>query len=478
MRDTVTMTTAMSPSELIELTTRDAAERIARRELSPVEYLDALLAHIERLEPAIQAWQFLDADGARAEARTLEAEAARGALRGPMHGVPVGIKDVFHVKGMPTWANSNTLIGKGPESVDSTVARRFRESGAIILGKLHTCEFAGADTPPTRNPWNLKHTPGGSSSGSGAAVGARMVPAAIGTQTGGSNMRPAAYCGVDGIKGTYGRIGRYGLYTNSYSNDHPGVIARSVDDLAFVFAAVAGPDPMDDTTLPDIVIDPGRMEDAGPARIGLVRDFFLERSEPAMVTATEAAAAKLESAGAIVREVKLPPEWPLMQAAKALLAPERSTVMAARMAEQAHNFGPKNRVGLETGALIPATYYLQAQRIRRWMSTLLLDLFTDVEALLMPTAPGPAPEGIHSSGDASLLSPWSFVGYPGISIECGLAPSGLPMGIQFVGPPKSEETLFRASVWAERVLGRLPAPPIVREAHASGSRESGVGSRA
>lgn len=458
------MTTATPTAELIEMGVRDAAAQIAAGTLSPVEYLDALLAHIERLEPRIQAWQYLDIEGARAEAAVLEAEARAGTLRGPLHGVPVGMKDVFHVKGMPTWANSKTLAGTGPVDVDSTVAALYREAGAIILGKLHTCEFAGSDTPPSRNPWNLEHTPGGSSSGSGAAVGARMVPMAIGTQTGGSNMRPAAYCGVDGIKATYGRIGRYGLYTNSFSNDHPGIIARSVDDLALVFSVLAGPDPKDDTTLADVVGDPGRMEDAGPARVGLVRQFFLERCEPAMVAATEEAAQRLASAGADVREVALPPEWPLMQAAKALLAPERSVLQAARIAAQAANFGPKNRVGLEAGMLVPATYYLQAQRIRRWMTELMLTLFDDVDVLLMPTAPGPAPRGIHSSGDASLLSPWSFVGYPGISICCGLSPDVLPLGIQLVGPPRSEAMLFRASAWAERVLGRLPAPPIVREA--------------
>jgi Asp-tRNA(Asn)/Glu-tRNA(Gln) amidotransferase A subunit family amidase len=181
-----------------------------------------------------------------------------------------------------------------------------------------------------------------------------------------------------------------------------------------------------------------------------------------MVSATEAAAQRLAAAGGRVREVKLPPVWPLMAAAKALLASERSTVMAQRMAEQAENLGPKNRISLEVGTLVLATYYLQAQRIRRWMTSLLLDLFADVDVLLMPTAPGPAPHGIHTSGDPSLLSPWSFVGYPGISICRGLSPDGLPLGIQFVGPPRAEDALFHAAAWAERVLGRLPAPPLAR----------------
>jgi Asp-tRNA(Asn)/Glu-tRNA(Gln) amidotransferase A subunit family amidase len=314
--------------------------------------------------------------------------------------------------------------------------------------------------PPSRNPWNLAHTPGGSSSGSGAAVGARTVPAAIGTQTGGSNLRPAAYCGVSGFKGTYGRIGRMGCIPVSWSFDHPGVIARSIADCAAVFAACAGQDPADPTTLrePAPPAAPGTLP--RPPRLGLVRDFFFERSQPVMRDALEARAALLERAGAAIEEVHLPPEfWWHLGGHRLTMTPEAAVVHAKRYATRLDLMTPRQRAGIEAYSLVPATYYLQAQRVRRYLHERLRALFDGFDALIMPTAPGPAPEGIQSTGDASLLTPWTFIGYPAATVPAGLTPGGLPLGMQIVGPPSEDVRVLQVAQWCEDAGGVLPPPP-------------------
>lgn len=447
--------------DLCDLGVRDAADAIATRDLSPVTLLDALLKRIDEFDGEVRAWCYLDVDRARSQAASLTEEAAAGRLRGPLHGVPIGLKDVFHARGMPTLADSRAL-DPDPRQEDATVTARLRAAGAIILGKLHTAEFALADPPPTRNPWNLSHTPGGSSSGSGAAVAARMIPAALGTQTVGSTLRPAAYCGVAGLKPTYGRLSRFGLYAVSWTLDHPGIIARGVDDLALLYSVLAGPDPRDDTTLPDTPdVGTGELDDV-PPRIGLLRDFFMEKSEPVVQRAIDAAEARFRDAGAAVRVLPLPQGFELMApASRIIMQAELATVHARRYVERAERYGPRLRLAIETGTLISAGYYHQALRVRRMMRERLLDLFADVDVLLMPATPGPSPEGIASTGDATLLGPWSFVGYPALSINAGLSPEGLPVGLQLVAPPLAEERLFRAAAWCERIQARLPEPPLV-----------------
>lgn len=443
------------------LTARQAAKLIVAGQLSPVAYLESQLERIDAIDPQIKAWAFLDRDRALTEAKVLETEANAGHLRGPLHGVPIALKDVFDAEGMPTVANSRTTTA-APAAGDSIVARRFKAAGAIILGKAATVEFAGMGIPPeTRNPWGLGHTPGGSSSGSGALVGARMVPVAIGTQTGGSNLRPAAYNGVCGFKGSYGRIGRTGCIAVSYSLDHPGIIAQDVDDLALVFSVLAGRDAGDPTTLDAPVPPASPIALASPPRLGIVRDFFFERSEPQMCAAVEAAAAAYTAAGATVKDLELPPLFDVHAAAHRLvMAAESVVVHARRHGEQRDRMTPRHRDAFEVNSLVPATYYLQAQRVRRAMVSELAALLADVDALIMPTAPGPAPEGLGSTGDASLLSPWSFVGFPAASIPAGLAANGLPMGLQIVGPPLGDAAVLGVARWCQDVTGLLPAPPM------------------
>src|SRR5881628_1631402 len=282
---------------LHELGAVDAARAIREKVLSPVDLVEALLARIDLIDGRVQAWALVDRDGARAAARAMTDEAARGVLRGPLHGVPFGAKDIFYSAGLRTEAGSKVMAGFVPE-YDATSVARLKSAGAILFGKLHTTEFATTDPAPTRNPWNLACTPGGSSSGSAAAVAARMVPLALGTQTIGSNVRPASYCGLVGLKPTFGRIGTRGVMALSYTQDHVGLMARSVEDIALLLSLTAGHDSDDPSSarvpVPDYLTALTRRR---PPRVGLLREF-LERATPEVADVTAQAVKRLARAGA------------------------------------------------------------------------------------------------------------------------------------------------------------------------------------
>lgn len=435
--------TAARPT--IDLSLTELAAGIAATAVSSVAAVTQSLARIDARDAELQAWAYVDRDGALADAAACDAEAKAGQLRGPLHGVPVGIKDVVHVAGMPTLANSKTT-DPADRHPDAPVVAALRKAGAIILGKCATVEFAGAGDPPTtRNPWNTAHTPGGSSSGSGAAVGARMVPMAIGTQTGGSNLRPAAYCGIAGFKPTYGGLSRDGIYPLAWTLDHPGIIARSAVDLGTVYRAIAAKSPV-------------RQEPTGTLRVGLVREFFLEGSDADTVAAVESAAGLLASSGAKVGECKLPEIFAAHRAVhRLILSTEMATFHSARVATMPDRVVRKNRLAVESFRLLPAPFYIQAQRVRRLVRDAMAALFADFDILIMPTAPGPAPEGIASTGESTFLSPWSQVGFPAATVPCGLS-MGLPLGLQIVGPPGADGRVLAAAEHAESLLGQLTLP--------------------
>ena len=279
--------------DLAALGAVDAARHIRDRALSPVALVDALVARIKAVDPRLEAWVHLDEAGARATAATLAAEATAGTIRGPLHGVPVGVKDIFHVAGMPTRAGSGAFAHSVP-TADATSVARLRAAGAVVLGKTHTTEFAFRDPAPTRNPWNREHTPGGSSSGSAAAVAARMVPLALGSQTVGSVLRPAAYCGVVGVKPTHGLIPTDGVIPLAWSLDHVGVFARGVADAALLLGVLAAR-----------AIE---VQAVRAPRLALATEL-VDRAEPEVAAQLRAAAAAFARAGAIVTDVKLPPSF-------------------------------------------------------------------------------------------------------------------------------------------------------------------------
>ena len=436
-----------------ELGVTDSARLIHERQLSATELVESLLDRIELLDSKLQAWVTVDRDAALTTARTIDATAP--APHTPLSGVPIGLKDVILTKGLLTTASSKSLADFIPEK-DATVTTNLRESGSIVLGKLHTAEYALADPPPTRNAWNLEHTPGGSSSGSGAAVAAGMVPVALGTQTGGSTLRPAAYNGLVGLKPTYGLISCTGVLPVAWSFDTVGILARSVEDVAYVLDSIAAYDPADPASRSEreesyLLGDNGRLD--APLRIGLVRSFFFETSTPEVRAHTEEVAKSFERAGASVREVALPSSFDQIHACfRAIFNGEVAAAHKERFADRGALYGPKIAALIEQGLDEPAVTYIEALRERPSLANPLEAILDDVDVLLMPTTPAPAPADRSTTGDASFLSPWTFVGVPTISVPSGIAGDGLPLGVQLVGKRGRDFAMLQAAQWCADVL--------------------------
>jgi len=434
-----------------------AARAIREKVLSPVDLVEALLKRIDLIDGRVQAWALVDRDGARAAARAMTDEAARGVLRGPLHGVPFGAKDIFYSAGLRTEAGSKVMAGFVPE-YDATSVVRLKSAGAILLGKLHTTEFATTDPAPTRNPWNLACTPGGSSSGSAAAVAARMVPLALGTQTIGSNVRPASYCGLVGLKPTFGRISTRGVMPLTYTQDHVGLMARSVEDIALSLGVAAGHDRDDPsssrTPVPDYL---AAITHRRAPRIGVLRELY-EVATPEVAGITGQAVNRLALAGAIVEETKLPPSYRVVRAAAhMIMRADTASIHAERFALKADLYRPGIRSAIELGMLVPGDLYVRALRVRGQFRRELLPLLERYDALLTPTTTTPAPEGM-ATGDPQFQAPWSLSGLPSITVPCGLTPSGLPLGIQLVSGAFTEASLLATAAWCEDTLGRAAAP--------------------
>ena len=426
----------MAPDDLASLLAGRAATLIADRTLSPLDLLESCLARIAAREGEVHAWVRVDEAGARAVAREREAEARAGRLRGPLHGVPVGIKDIFHVAGMTTTCGAAPAFHVAATE-DAAAVARLRAAGAVILGKAHTTEFAYFEPGPTRNPWNVAHTPGGSSSGSAAAVAARMAPLALGTQTVGSVLRPAAYCGVVGFKGTHGLISTEGVVPLAWSLDHVGVFARAVADVALAAGVLAG--------------RPLAGAAPRPPRLALAPEL-VDRATPETAAAVRATAARLARAGATVEEVKLPGSFAGVHAAgRGVLEVEASAYHEDLYRAHAAAYRPRTRELIEGGLARPAVVYARAQRARLAFREEVMPLLAAHDALLSPTAPGPAPEGL-ATGDPWFCAPWSFAGVPACSLPSGMSAAGLPDAVQLVAAAERDAELLAVAGWCERVL--------------------------
>lgn len=446
-------------TKLFELSVTEAAAQIARRQLSPVALTTALLDRIDEVEPRLQAWETVDREGALAAAHQRERELSQtdGTI-GPLHGVPVGVKDIFFTAGLRTTAGFPPYADFVPAE-DAAAIAQLRKAGAIILGKTVTTQFAYADTPRTKNPWRPDRTPGGSSSGSGAAVAARMVPAALGSQTAGSVLRPAAYCGCVGLKPTFGRISRHGVFPLSWSLDHVGVLTRTVPDAALLFRSMAGFDPRDPDSasrpVPDPLL-PETLKNRSP-RLGLVLDF-LERAQPEVRSHLSGVAQSLRDEGAAVVELRLPVELPLILAVHhVIMQVEAATVHAKSLATHSGSYGPRLRSYVEIGQLIPGTAYVHARRLRQHLRKKVEALLEGFDCLLLPTASNVAPDP-ETTGDRSFQAPWSLFGFPSISLPTGLGDERLPFAAQLVAAPFCEDSLLQAAAWCESVIGPLPSP--------------------
>jgi Asp-tRNA(Asn)/Glu-tRNA(Gln) amidotransferase A subunit family amidase len=432
-----------STESLTDLGVGEAAARIRRGEVSALALVEACLARVDELDPALQAWAHVDGAGARVAARERDAEARAGRSRGPLHGVPVGIKDIFDAAGLPTTAGARAFAHTRPAQ-DATAVARLRAAGAVILGKTHTTQFAFRDPAPTRNPWNHAHTPGGSSSGSAAAVAARMVPCAIGSQTVGSILRPAAFCGVVGLKGPHGLVPVDGAVPLAWSFDHAGPFARSVADAALVLSVMA------DTALTPVAVE--------APRLAVGRELF-ERAEPELRRHLEGVVERLARAGARVSELTLPPAFAEIHAAgQVMVEVEAATYHQPAFAKHAADYGRGIREAIEIGLKRPAVEYVAANRTRLAFRAAMLPLLEAHDALLSPTAPGPAPAGLGWTGDASLCAPWSSTGVPSISLPTGLTDNGLPLALQLVQAPGGLARLLGVAAWCERVVAFTERP--------------------
>jgi aspartyl-tRNA(Asn)/glutamyl-tRNA(Gln) amidotransferase subunit A len=438
-----------------------AAEQIRQGRLSPLELLDRCLARIDRLEGRVRAWVLVDRDEARARAQRSAAELQRGQWRGPLHGVPLAIKDIFDVFDWPTAAGSR-LWKQSIARQDATAVRRLREAGAVLLGKTVTTQYASFDPPPTRNPWDPARTPGGSSSGSAAALACGMCLGALGSQTGGSITRPASYCGVAGLKPTFGRVGVRGVLPLAPSLDHVGPMARCVRDLAVLLQTIAGPDPDDPSAaaapVPDLTAALARPGE--PPRLGRLRGPFESRAEPAVNAMMDQVCAQLKRQGAQVVEVALPASFAEVEARhRSVMAVEAAAYHEPRLRRHPDDYDTCIRALLEEGLKCPAPEYRRCKEHQQRLTEEMADRLSDVEALLIPATAGPAPDAA-TTGDPVFNSPWSYTGLPAVSFPTARTAEGLPLAVQLIGPEWGEAGLLAAAHWCEQALGfEMPEVP-------------------
>ena len=433
--------------ELHWLTASEAARAFAAKTLSPVELMTALLERIDRLEPRIHAFIQLDGDAAMTMARNAEAEIAAGRIRGPLHGVPVGIKDIIDVAGLPTTAHSKILVGNIARA-DAVAVGKLRQAGAIVLGKLSTHEFAiGGPSfdlpfPPARNPWNTDHHPGGSSSGSGAGLAAGFFPLALGTDTGGSIRNPASANGIVGLKPTYGLVSRRGVFPLSFTLDHVGPMTRTVADNALLLDVIAGHDPADPGSAAGRQTNFGRLLDRGVRglRIGFVRHFH-ETDMPAHPDVTaglEDAARILQAEGALVETIRLPKLSEFAGINRIILCAEAWSIHAPWLRDRPGDYGALARRRLLPGAFMTAGEYVGAQRRRAQLIAAVNDRLRDYDVLMCASSMDPA-SNIHDFAETSRTyprqarTPFNVTGHPAIALCAGFSSGGLPLSVQFVG---------------------------------------------
>lgn len=472
-------------NDLHFLSVAEAAELIKSKKLSPVELTQAYLDRIATLDADLNAYIAVLKDPATAEAKRAEEEIGRGEYKGPLHGIPIAVKDLINVAGVPTTGGSKFLTDNVPQE-DAPCITNLRKAGAVILAKTHLHELAYGPTGinvhygTPKNPWDRERVPGGSSSGSGVAVAAGMCAAALGSDTGGSIRIPASLCGIAGIKPTYGRVSRRGALPLAWSLDHVGPMSRAVEDCALVLQALAGHDPLDpgSAQVPVPNYTAGIRQGVSGLRIGLIRDYFFENIDPEVAQAVDVAAGVLEGLGAKTEEVS----FPLAHQASLINAPiiqsEALAYHLPTLRTRWNDYSPQVRLRLLGGLGATGTMYANAQRARAVMVRRALELFDRVDVLLTPTEPVVAPRideasrpdatvtaGGRSDGVVNALTRFSrlfnLTGFPAISVPCGFSLAGMPIGLQLAGKPWDEATVLRAAYAYEQATDwhqRRPVP--------------------
>jgi aspartyl-tRNA(Asn)/glutamyl-tRNA(Gln) amidotransferase subunit A len=463
-------------SDLAFLGLADAAELIRGKKLSPVDYVKALLARIDRFDKEYNAFIRPTPELALAAARAAEAEIAAGRWRGPFHGMPYALKDIIDVAGLPTTAHSK-ILADTVAAADAPVTARLTAAGGVLLGKLATHEFAiGGPSfdlpwPPARNPWNREYFPGGSSSGSGVGLAAGFFPAALGSDTGGSIRNPASQCGITGMKPTYGRVSRRGVVPLAFSLDHIGPMTRGVRDNALMLQAIAGHDPADpasaDEPVPDFSAALG--QGVKGLKIGVIRHFYTSDLEghPEMIAAIDAAVALLAGQSAEVREITLPPLQDFSACGQVILAAEAYAVHEAWLKQRPQDYGARGRERLLAGAGLSAADYLQASRWRLKLRDAAAAAFRDIDVAITASSHDPAcriddNEALAATYSRQARIPFNVTGQPALVIPAGFSKAGLPLSLQIVGHPFAEATVYRvaaayeaATRWPDRHPGGL-----------------------
>jgi len=449
----------------------EAARRLRAREVSAAELLEECLERIAALNPALCAFITVTEESARASARQADRELARGLDRGPLHGIPVAVKDVFLTRGVRTTAGSPLFADYIPDH-DAAAVERMVQAGAVLVGKTNMHELAYGITSANphfgvvRNPHDPARIPGGSSGGSAAAVASGMALAALGSDTGGSIRIPAAFCGVVGLKPTYGRVSRFGMLPLSFSMDHAGPITSSVRDAGLVLNAIAGFDSRDPASSSFPVEDylPAGEGSLDGVRIGLPENFYFERVTPEARQAVERGAELAGQHGAHVQPVRVPDVDAVNTIGRVLLLAEAAAALTPYLPERA-SFGDDVRALLDQGRLIPATGYVNAQRLRRIQQEEFRLLWRRVDVLLTPTVPLGAPKigetAVEIEGRVEdvrlaatrLVRGMDVLGLPALTLPCGLDSNGMPLGLQIIAPEFREAALLRVAAAVERVLG-------------------------
>jgi aspartyl-tRNA(Asn)/glutamyl-tRNA(Gln) amidotransferase subunit A len=437
---------------------------VSDKSVSPVALTQLMLGRIGRIDPQVLSYVTVMRDEALKSAEIAEREIVGGKYRGPLHGVPIAIKDIYNTEGAKTTACSKVRENYIPEQ-DCTVVRKLREAGAVILGKVTTHEFAfGFDSHPTRNAWKLDHIPSGSSGGSGAAIAAGLCFAATGSDTGGSIRAPAAANGIAGIKPTYGRVSKAGVAVLSWSLDHAGPMARTVRDLAILLNVMAGQDPLDphtkDVAVPDYTA--ALTGDIRGLRLGVPTNYFSEDVQPEVTEAVAKAIKDLESQGAKVVPVKISDLDGVLDCMLAIAMSEAAAYHQSSLRTTPDLFGDETRLLLEAGEMMPATVYINAQRARAAVKAAFKSALRDIDVLVTPTQPSTAlkiGQSVSRIGSreesvfrvsARFCAPFNLSGLPAASVPCGLSSEKLPIGLQIIGKPFDEATVLRVADAYER----------------------------
>ncbi len=458
-------------SDLAWLTVAEAAELLRGRKLSPVEYAKALIARIERHDGRLNAFLRFTPEIALEDARRAEAEIARGQWRGPLHGVPYGLKDIIDYAGLPTTAHSK-ILQDNVAAIDAHVAAKLKAAGGVFMGKLSTHEFAiGGPSfdlpwPPARNPWNRDHFCGGSSSGAGAATAAGFLPAAIGTDTGGSVRNPASMCGVAGMKPTYGVVSRRGVIALAWSLDHIGPLTRTVRDNALMLDLMAGHDPLDPGSVPHAPGGYAAGLDRGVKglKVGVIRHFYQRdmKADPEMAAGIEAAVAKLAELGAKVRELQAAPLGEYLACNRTILTSEAFALHEKWMRERPQDYGALARERIMAGAFVRAADYVNATRLRRKMADAFHASLAEIDVAVTASSMDPPcriddPKAVEHTYGRQARAVFNVTGSPALSVPVGFSKAGLPLAMQVAGKPFSEAMVYRvanayeqATRWVER----------------------------